>query len=269
MSARFNKGTALITGASMGIGLVYADRLARRGYDLILVARSEERLKEVAAQIQSATGRTVEPVRADLTIPADLRSVVERISFDDSITALVNNAGLGSASSLVESDPNYIEQMIQLNVIALTRLALAAASGFPSRENGLIINIGAILALVPELLNGAYAGTKAYVQNFSIALKNELADKGVTVQLVIPGVTTTALWDKMGLPINNLPADWVMPTEDMVDSSLASLDQGEFPTIPSLPDFADFEVYEKARISLRPNLSRKDPAARYGIGVRR
>lgn len=268
LSTRFNKGTALITGASMGIGAVYADRLAKRGYDLILVARSEDKLKEVATQIQSATGCKIEIVRADLTVPADVRNVSERISFDVSITALVNNAGLGSASTLVESDPKYLEEMIQLNVTALTRLAQAAASGFPGRENGLIINIGSILALVPEMLNGVYSGTKAYVQNFTIGLKNELADKDVRVQLVMPGVTTTALWDKMGLPIHGLPAEWVMTTENMVDAALAGLDRGEFPTIPSLPDFADFEVYEKARIALRPNLSRRNPADRYGIANR-
>jgi short-subunit dehydrogenase len=268
MSTRFNRGTALITGASMGIGVVYADRLAKRGYNLILVARSEDKLKEVATQIQSATGRTVEAMRADLTSPADLRGVSERIYCDDSITALVNNAGVGSASKLIESDPNYLEQMIQLNVTALTRLALAATSSFPGRANGLIINIGSMLALVPELLNSAYSGTKAYVQNFSIGLRNELADKGVTVQLIMPGVTTTAIWDKMGLPIYDLPAEWVMTTEDMVDASLASLEQGEFPTIPSLPDFADFEAYDKARIALRPNLSRKNPADRYGVAAR-
>lgn len=268
LSTRFNKGTALITGASMGIGVVYADRLAKRGYDLILVARSEDKLKEVATRIQSATGRTVETMRADLTFPGDLRSVSERIYCDDSITAVVNNAGLGSASKLVESDPKYLGEMIQLNVTALTQLSLAAALSFPSRENGLIINIGSILALVPEMLNGAYSGTKAYVQNFTIALKNELANTGVTVQLVMPGVTATALWDKMGLPIHSFPADWVMTTEDLVDASLAGLDQGEFPTIPSLPVLADFEVYEKARIALRPSLSRRNPADRYGINAR-
>lgn len=268
LSTRFNKGTALITGASMGIGFVYADRLAKRGYDLILVARSEDKLKEVATQVQSATGRKVEIVRADLTIPADVRSVSERISFDASITALVNNAGSGAASKLVDSDPNYLEEMIKLNVTALTRLTLTAATAFPGRDNALIVNIGSILALVPEMLNGVYSGTKAYVQNFTIGLKDELAVKDVTVQLVMPGVTTTALWDKMGLPIHNLPTEWVMTAEDMVDASLASLDQGEFPTIPSLPDLADFEVYERARIALRPNLSRSKPADRYGIGSR-
>jgi uncharacterized protein len=211
----------------MGIGVVYADRLARRGYDLILVVRSETKLKEVATWIQSATGCTVETMRADLTPSADIQGVGKRISFDASITVLVNNTGLGSASKLVESDPNNLEQMIQLKVTTLMRLALAAASSFPGRANGLIINIGSILALVPELLNIVYSGTKAYVQNFSIGLTNELADKGVTVQLVVPSVATTAIWDKIDPPIHNLAADGVITTEDIVYTSLASLGRGD------------------------------------------
>jgi short-subunit dehydrogenase len=268
MSTHSSKGTALITGASTGIGAVYADRLAKRGYDLILVARSVDKLTEVSKQIQSATGRKVEILQADLTVPSDVQRVADRLATDTSITALVNNAGIAAANKLLESDPNYLDQMIQLNVTALTRLALAAAPGFVARTNGLIINIGSIVALAPELLNGTYSGTKAYVQNFSTSLKNELADKGVTVQVVLPGATATPLWDKAGVPIHTLPPEWVMTTEDMVDASLAGLDQGEFVTIPALPQLADFEAYEKARLSLAPNLSRKTPADRYGIGAR-
>jgi hypothetical protein len=267
MSSQANKGTALITGASTGIGAVYADRLAKRGYDLILVARSEDKLKDVAKQIQSATGRKVETLQADLTVPADVKRIADRLSTDRSITALVNNAGVAAASKLLESDPDYLDQMIQLNVTALTRLALAGARGFVARANGLIINIGSIVALAPELLNGTYSGTKAYVQNFSTSLKNELTGKGVTVQVVLPGATATPLWDKAGVPVKSLPAEIVMTTEDMVDASLAGLDQGEFATIPALPDAADFEAYEKARLALAPNLSHKEPAARYGVGV--
>jgi hypothetical protein len=268
MSSHSSKGTALITGASTGIGAVYADRLAKRGYDLILVARSQDKLSEVAKQVQSATGRKVETLPADLTVPTDVQRVADRLATDNSITALVNNAGIAAANKLLESDPNYLDQMIQLNVTALTRLALAAAPRFVARANGLIINIGSIVALAPELLNGTYSGTKAYVQNFSTSLKNELADKGVTVQVVLPGTTATPLWDKAGLPIQNLPAEWVMTTEDMVDAALAGLDQGEFATIPALPNAADFEAYELARRALAPNLSRKYPADRYGIGAR-
>jgi short-subunit dehydrogenase len=268
MSNHSSKGTALITGASTGIGAVYADRLAKRGYDLILVARSQDKLNEVARQIQTATGRKVETVQADLTVPADVQKVADRLATDSSITALVNNAGIAAANKLLESDPNYLDQMIQLNVTALTRLAIAAAAAFVARANGLIINIGSVVALAPELLNGTYSGTKAYVQNFSTSLKNELAGKGVTVQVVLPGATATPLWGKAGVNVHtDLPAEWVMTTENMVDASLAGLDQGEFVTIPALPNTADFEAYEKARLALAPNLSRKAPAARYGVGT--
>jgi len=267
-SGQANKGTALITGASTGIGAVYADRLAKRGYDVILVARSREKLSEVARQIQSASGRKVETLQADLTVSADVKRVAERLATDASITALVNNAGIAAAGKLLDSDPDYLEQMIELNITALTRLALAAGASFAARGEGLIINIGSVVALAPELLNGTYSGTKAYVQNFSTSLKNELADKGVTVQVVLPGATATPLWDKAGFPIHNLPAEIVMNTEDMVDASLAGLDQGEFATIPALPNAADFEAYERARLALAPNLSRRAPAARYGVGVR-
>jgi uncharacterized protein len=263
-----NKGTALITGASTGIGAVYADRLAKRGYDLILVARSKDKLNDVAKQIQSTTGRKAEILQADLSLTADVKRVADRLASDNSITAFVNNAGIASASKLLESDPEYLDQIIQINVTAFTRLAVAAASNFVKRSNGLIINIGSVVALAPELLNGVYSGSKAFVQNFSTALKNELADKGVTVQVVLPGATATPLWEKAGVPVESLPPEWVMTTEDMVDASLAGLDHGEFATIPALPNVADFEAYEKARLALAPNLSRKAPADRYGIGIR-
>jgi hypothetical protein len=263
-----NKGIALITGASTGIGAVYAGRLAKRGYDLILVARSKDKLDDVAKQIQSSTGRKAETLQADLSVPTDVRRVAERLASDSSITAFVNNAGIASASKLLESDPDYLDQIIQINVTAFTRLAVAAASSFAKRSHGLIINIGSIVALAPELLNGVYSGSKSFVQSFSTALKNELVDKGVTVQVVLPGATATPLWEKSGVPIDNLPPEWVMTTDDMVDASLAGLDQGEFVTIPALPNAADFEAYEKARLALSPNLSHKNPAPRYGVGTR-
>jgi uncharacterized protein len=262
------KGTALVTGASTGIGAVYADRLAQRGYDLILVARNAEKLNQVAQQIRTQTHRKVEVLVADLTKPAEVRKVTDRITTDPSLTALVNNAGMAAGSKLIESDLDLLDEMIQLNITAFTRLGVAAAKSFAARSKGLIINIGSVVALAPELLNGVYSGTKAFVQNFSTALKNELIDKGVTVQVVLPGATATPLWGRAGVDINTLPPDWVMTTEDMVDASLAGLDQGEFATIPALPNIADFEAYEKARLALAPNLSRKYPADRYGIGVR-
>ena len=258
------KGTALITGASTGIGAVYADRLAKRGYDLILVARNEERLSESAARLKS-TGRRIETIVADLTNKEDVKRVAERLSTDPTITALVNNAGLGSARKLLDEKIDDLESMIYLNVTALTRLTLAALPAFIARKKGLLINIASVVALAPDLLNGTYSGTKAYVVNFTQALKNELAGTGVTIQAVLPGATATPFWEKAGRPVDDLPADFVMTAEDMVDASLAGLDQHELVTIPTLPDVADWEKYEAARKALGPNLSRQIPAARYGI----
>ena len=258
------KGTALITGASTGIGAVYADRLAKRGYDLILVARNKERLSEVAARLKS-TGRKIETIAADLTKKEDVQRVAERLSTDRTITALVNNAGLGSAGKLLDSNIDDLESMIYLNVTALTRLALAALPGFVARKNGLLINIASVVALAPELLNGTYSGSKAYVVNFTQALKNEVSGTGVIVQAVLPGATATPFWEKAGRPVEDLPSEIVMSAEDMVDASLAGLDQQELITIPALPDVADWEKYEAARKALGPNLSRQKPAARYGI----
>jgi hypothetical protein len=155
--------------------------------------------------------------------------------------------------------------MIYLNVTALTRLALAALPGFVARKNGLLINIASVVALTPDLLNGTYSGTKAYVVNFTQALKSEVEGKGVTVQAVLPGATATPFWEKSGLPVENLPKEMVMTAEDMVDASLAGLDQHELITIPSLPDVADWDRLDAARRVLGPNLNRQKPAARYGI----
>ena len=264
MSAPASKGSALITGASTGIGAVYADRLAKRGYDLILVARGQEKLSEVAARVKS-TGRRIETISADLTKKEDVRRVAERLSTDPTITALVNNAGAASVAKLLASKIDDLEAMIDLNVTALTRLALAALPGFVARKNGLLINIASVVALAPELLNGTYSGTEAYVVNFTQALRNEVEGKGVTVQAVLPGATATSLWEKAGRPVEHLPSEIVMTAEDMVDASLAGLDQHELITIPSLPEIADWETYEAARKALGPNLSRQKPAARYGI----
>jgi uncharacterized protein len=264
MSASTSKGTALITGASTGIGAVYADRLARRGYDLILVARNEQKLKEVASRLKS-TGRRIEILPADLTRKADVERVADWLRTDPTITALVNNAGLGSTGKLLDAKIDDLESMIYLNVTALTRLALAALPGFVQRKNGLLINIASVVALAPDLLNGTYSGTKAYVVNFTQALKTEMEGKGVTVQAVLPGATATPFWERAGRPVEDLPSEIVMSAEDMVDASLAGLDRHELITIPALPDVADWERFEAARKALGPNLSHREPAARYGV----
>ena len=143
------KGTALITGASTGIGAIYADRLAKRGHDLILVARNGERLASLARRIANDTGRKVETVKADLTSPADLRRVEDILRTNASISVLVNNAGVGATDPLVASDVDKMEDMIRLNVTALTRLTYAAAPAFVGRGSGTIINISSAVAIAP------------------------------------------------------------------------------------------------------------------------
>jgi uncharacterized protein len=260
-----NQGTALITGASSGIGAIYADRLARRGYDLILVARNRERLDELAQRLTDATGRLVQTFPADLNDKSGLAAVENLLRTDNSITLLVNNAGFGATKPLLESDVARLDDMISLNVSALTRLTYAAAPGFVDRGGGTIINIASIVAIAPELLNGVYGGTKAYVLAFTQSLHHELADKGVRVQAVLPGATATEFWDVAGMPVHHLPAHMVMSGQDMVDASLAGLDQGELITIPSLPEAADWQAFEEARRKLSPNLSHAQPAVRYGV----
>ncbi|MET3856110.1 SDR family oxidoreductase [Rhizobium sp. OAE497] len=260
-----NKGIALVTGASSGIGAIYADRLAKRGYDLILVARNGERLSALASRIGAETGRKVETVVADLGAQADLAKVEALLKGDRNITLLVNNAGVGGTAPLLSADVDKMQQMIDLNVTALMRLTYAAVPGFVARGDGAIINIASIVAIAPEILNGVYGGTKAFVLAFSQSLKHELTDKNIRVQAVLPGATATEFWGIAGMPVEHLPGEIVMSAEAMVDASLKGFDQGEFATIPALEDAALLQAHEDARQAMMPHLSRSVPAARYGV----
>jgi len=258
-------GLAVITGASSGIGAIYADRLARRGYDLLLVARDRERMEILAKALTADTGHTVDVLGADLADAKDLAGVERILREDPRITLLLNNAGTASTDSLLDSDVAEMSRMISLNVHALTRLTYAAVPGFVKRHSGTIINISSIVAIGPEVLNGVYGGTKAFVLGFSQSLRQELVQTGVSIQVVLPGATATDLWKKAGNPVELLPKEIVMPAEDMVDAALSGLDQGEFVTIPALPDAAQWQTYEAARQTLLPNLSHARPADRYAI----
>jgi short-subunit dehydrogenase len=257
------KGTALVTGASSGIGAIYADRLARRGYNLILVARNRERLEALAQRLSRETGRTIEIVAADLNDKADLGRIETLLDTDPGITLLVNNAGVGATGPLLGSDVDKMDDMIGLNVRALTRLTYAAVPGFVARGGGTVINIASIVGVAPEILNGVYGGTKAFVLAFSQSLYHELANKNVRIHAVLPGATATDFWGVAGMSVEHLPSQIVMKADDMVDAALVGLDQGEVITIPSLPDAGDWQAYEAARQRLMPNLSRSTPADRY------
>jgi short-subunit dehydrogenase len=265
MSATKTKGTALITGASSGIGAIYADRLAKRGYDLILVARNKDRLAALAQRLKDETGRSVETIAADLNDKADLARIETTLRTKASITLLVNNAGIGATAPLLDSDVEKMDEMIRLNVGALTRLTYAAVPGFVARGGGTIVNIASSVAISPETLNGVYGGSKAFVLALSQSLNHELAGKGVRVQVVLPGATATEFWDIAGLPVRNLPTEIVMSAEDTVGAALTGLDQGEIVTIPSLPDKAEWDAFDAARRAMSSRLSSAVPARRYNI----
>ncbi|WP_321896152.1 SDR family NAD(P)-dependent oxidoreductase [Paraburkholderia heleia] len=265
MNQHTHRGTALVTGASSGIGAVYAAELARRGYDLVLVARNRERLAALAGRITSDTRRDVEVLAADLNDRNDLAAVEARVRDDASLTLLVNNAGIGTHTPLVESNVDYMTRMIELNVTALTRLTYAAVPGFVARGHGAIINIASIVSIAPEILNGVYGGTKAFVLAFSQSLHHELADKGIQVQAVLPGATATEFWKTGGLPLEHLDSAIVMSAADMVSAALTGFERGEIVTIPSLHDVEQWNAFETARRAMSAQLSSNTPAPRYRI----
>ncbi len=257
------KGIAVVTGASSGIGAVYADRLAERGYDLVLVARNADKMADVAERIRAKTGRTVDLLPADLADPRHLAGVEAFLKTTPGITMLVNNAGLGGTAKLVDTDVDQMTSLIALNVTALTRLTYAIVPQFIARGAGTIVNIASVVAISPETLNGVYGGSKAFVVALSQSLRAELDGTGVNVQVVLPGATATDFWAIAGRPVEHLPSEIVMSGEDLVDSALVDLDRGEFASIPSLHDGALFEAYETARQAMNGKLSTATPAPRY------
>ncbi|QIE87172.1 SDR family NAD(P)-dependent oxidoreductase [Pseudomonas nitroreducens] len=267
MNAKSELGRALITGASSGIGATYAQRFAAQGYDLLLVARDQQRLEALAARLGEEYGVSVDVLKADLTRRGDRARVEARLAEDSSISLLLNNAGVAINGTLLETDLDRLESMIELNVTATARLAGAAAKAFAGRGRGTIINVASVLALAPELFNGSYSATKAFVLNLTQSMQQELAPQGLRIQAVLPGATRTEIWDRAGTDISALPAEMLMDVNHMVDAALAGLAQGEVVTLPALPDAGEFDAFTAARLKLAPNLSRSVPAQRYGVAV--
>ena len=176
---------------------------------------------------------------------------------------LVNNAGIGAVTPLLNTNVSQVDNLIALNVAALTRLTYAAAPAFVARARGTIINIASIVGISPETLNGVYGATKAYVLALTHSLQHELAPKGLRIQAVLPGATATDFWNKTGLPYQSLPASIVMSAEDMVDAALAGLDLGERVTIPSLHDGDAWDRLEAARVAISQQFRNTAPAPRY------
>ncbi|MDR3517633.1 MAG: SDR family oxidoreductase [Azospirillaceae bacterium] len=263
--SKSSNGTALVTGASGGIGAIYAERLAQRGLDLTLVARSKDRLQENADRIRRQTGRTVHILVADLTRSEDIAAVAERLEKDVSVTLLVNNAGMMLPGAFLDNDAKGTTDLITLNVTAPTLLASAAAKAFLARKRGTIINIGSVVSFLPEMFGGSYGGSKAYILNLSQSLSAQLKDSGVHVQAVLPGPTRTGIWSHNGMDPDAVLPGKIMAAEDLVDAALVGLDAGETVTIPSLPDEALWAQFESSRFAMAPHLAQRDVAARYRV----
>jgi short-subunit dehydrogenase len=255
------KSAVLVTGASSGIGAVYADRFARRGHDLLLVARDRARMEALADRLRREAGVAVDILEADLTNASDLARVETRLRDDARIGILVNNAGAAPAGSFVEQSADDVARIINLNTLALARLASAAAPRFVRRGEGAIINIGSVVGLAPEFGSTVYGATKAFVLFLSQGLQLELGPKGVYVQAVLPSATRTEIWERSGKDVNQLPA--VMEVDELVDAALIGFDRRETVTIPPLPDAGQWAAFEASRKAMFPNFLQAHAAIRY------
>ena len=253
---------AVITGASSGIGAVYADRLAQRGYDLLLVARRGDRLQKRAAKLEQAHGIKAETLVADLEQQADLVALEAILAGNPAIQMLVNNAGIARLSPVAETPMKESLAQIALNITALTRLTHAVLPAFKARNEGVIINIASALALHALPVSAVYSGTKGFVLNFSRGLQQELANTGIRIQVVLPAATATDLWDISGVPLDALAPESVMSVEHLVDAALAGFDQGESVTLPSMADTGLWERYDTARSDLFAAMQTGTPAPR-------
>lgn len=254
---------AIVTGASSGIGAVYAHRLAARGYDLVLIARRIERLQTLATTLRANHGVEVQTIKADLTKEVDLAAIEQQLRSDERIALLVNNAGNGKLSGTVDMSDADTAATIALNVIAPTRLARAVLPALLKRNTGAIINIASVMAFHALPITTLYSATKSYLLTFSRGLQGELAETGVRVQAVLPAGTATEFYDHAGIPLSAFDPAAVMTTENLVDAALAGFDRGEEVTLPSIHNVELWSAYEQARSALFGATQTGQPAPRY------
>jgi short-subunit dehydrogenase len=230
--AKEKRNRALVTGASAGIGEAFARRLARDGWDLVLVARNRERLEQLAAELRKAHGVEIEIEAADLTVPEELHTVEQRVADSDDLELLVNNAGFGTIGRFAALDADREEEEIRLNVVALVRLTRAALAGMTKRRRGAIINVSSLAAFQPAPSNATYGATKAFVNSFTESIYEELRGTGVQVQALCPGFTRTEFQSRAGINTTTIPSIAWMSADSVVDASLAGLKRGDVVCIP-------------------------------------
>ncbi len=253
--------SVLITGASTGIGATYAERFARRGHDLVIVARDQARLEALAGRLREERKVAVEVLQADLTNPSDLAVVEARLREDNRIGVLINNAGAAQSGGILQQSADSIERLIALNTTSLTRLAAAVAPRFTEAGSGAIVNIGSVVGLAPEFGMSIYGATKAFVLFLSQGLSVELAPKGVYVQAVLPAGTRTEIWERAGIDTRAMSD--LMEVGELVDAALIGFDRREPVTIPPLHDIERWSALEVARLQLLSGIQQAHVADRY------
>lgn len=226
--------TAVITGASSGIGAAFARKLAARKYNLILVARRQARLQALAREFEDAHGITAEPLAADLARDEDLRRVEERIALAADLRFLVNNAGFGSRGLFWETDLDGQDRMHRVHVLATMRLTHAALRVMVPRGEGNIVNVSSVAGFLQGTGNISYCATKGWINSFTSGLDQELrqARSPVRVQALCPGFTYTEFHDVMKSDRGQIPRNWWMTVDPVVDASLRGLEKGKLFVVP-------------------------------------
>lgn len=224
--------TALVTGASSGIGRAYARRLAAEGHDVILVARDGERLASLAEDLHERFGVAAEPLQADLTDEGACSEVVKRLSDQDRpVDVLVNNAGFGTSGAFWDTPAETLRAQLELNVNAVLRLTRAAVPGMRERGRGDIVNISSVAGFF-TMSGSTYSATKAYVIALSEGLSAALAGSGVRVMAACPGFTRTEFHQRADLSMSRLPEPFWLDADRVVHESLADLRKGKAVSVP-------------------------------------
>lgn len=224
--------TALITGASAGIGKTFATQLAKRGHDLVVVARNQERLEELKAQLEDRYSVSVEVLPADLSERLDIQLVADRLSDTARpVDLLVNNAGFGLRKSFLRNDIRVEEEALTVMVRAVTVLSHAAALAMRERGHGAIVNVSSVAGY---LASGTYSAIKSYVTVFTEGLASELAGSGVTATVLCPGFTRTEFHERAGIKGNGMPDFMWLQADPLVKECLDDVDRGKVISIPSV-----------------------------------
>jgi short-subunit dehydrogenase len=258
-------GLAVVTGASSGIGEAFAERLAAGGWDLIVVARRAERLGKLAARLNDAHAVTVRAIQADLADPGEVQRICDDMRAMP-VDMMVNNAGLAHYKPFADLPPAQAAELVDLNVLAPVLLTQAALPGMLARSRGTVINVASLLAFsgavqAPFLPKRAvYAATKSFLVTFTQALAAEVADRGVRVQVVCPGVVRSEFHSRQGLDMSAVPR---MEPSQVVEASLADLADGVVVSVPGLGDTGSLARLEAASQELVGAARTAELPARY------